>query len=627
MLKRYRLGRAGLAGAASVAILAACLGGGGGEAPATRVFKGGHVVTMDDKRTVAQAVAVRGDRIIAVGSDADMAAHIDAKTEVIDLKGRTLLPGFIDAHIHPVLGATRLGQCSMDGEPLAAAQIVERLQACLAGDGGAAGQWFEAVNVNPAGLVMSRADLDQVSTTRPVWVSGIDGHTGWANSLALQTVGITADTPNPTGGVIVRDGQGQPTGSLLDEAQALVTHAIPELSLEQHKAKTREALALARSKGLTSLQDAWASDRVLDVYDALEKDGTLKMRVRANLKADVADNEAQYTRLKEQRARFADHKLVKADGVKIFSDGVIEYPTQTAAMLSPYLDGNGNPTSNYGGRYFEQDVLERYLTRLDKEGFRVNVHSIGNYTTRVVLDAFEKVRVANGNKAIAHQISHLEAVHPDDIPRFAPANVLANMQMLWAIADVYTLDALKPYIDAQTHRYLYPAGSLKAAGATLVGGSDWPVDSMPGDPMVNTPLRAIYMAVTRTNPLPGDHLGEQFYPEERVDRDTMIAAYTRNGAKALGLEKDIGSIEVGKYADFVIFDEDITAIDINRLMFDVEVAATVFGGDQVYERPAQLASASLRGAPAQATSLGSGSKKLWHVQRSHLFCGHDHPGD
>jgi hypothetical protein len=245
----------------------------------------------------------------------------------------------------------------------------------------------------------------------------------------------------------------------------------------------------------------------------------------------------------------------------------------------------------------------------------------------VVLDAFEKVRVANGNKAIAHQISHLEAVHPDDIPRFAPANVLANMQMLWAIADVYTLDALKPYIDAQTHRYLYPAGSLKAAGATLVGGSDWPVDSMPGDPMVNTPLRAIYMAVTRTNPLPGDHLGEQFYPEERVDRDTMIAAYTRNGAKALGLEKDIGSIEVGKYADFVIFDEDITAIDINRLMFDVEVAATVFGGDQVYERPAQLASASLRGAPAQATSLGSGSKKLWHVQRSHLFCGHDHPGD
>lgn len=627
MFNRYRMGRVWLAGAASVAILAACLGGGGDE-PATKVFKGGHVVTMDAQRTVAQAVAVRGDKIVAVGTDADMARFIGSQTQVIDLKGKTLLPGFIDAHIHPVLGATRLGQCSMDGESLSAAQIVERLQACLAADGGAPGEWFQAVNVNPAGLVMSRADLDQVSTTRPVWVAGIDGHTGWANSLALQMAGIDANTPDPAGGMIVRDGQGQPTGSLLDHAQGLVTELIPELTLAQHKAKTLEALALARSKGLTSLQDAWASDRVMDVYDALEKDGTLNMRVRANLMAEVADDEAQYTRLKDQRARFAAHKLVKADGVKVFSDGVIEYPTQTAAMLTPYLDDNGQPTTNYGGRYFEQDVMERYLTRLDKEGFRVNVHSIGNHTTRAILDAFEKVRVANGNKTTAHQISHLEIIDPDDIPRFAPANVLANMQMLWAIADVYTLDALKPYIDADAHRYLYPAGSLKAAGATIVGGSDWPVDSMPGDPMLNTPLRAIYMGVTRTNPIPDQYFGEVLYAEERVDRDTMIAAYTINGAKALGQDKEIGSIEVGKYADFVMFDQDITSIDINLLMFDIEVAATVLGGEYVYERPAQLSSSSLRRTLAQAgAGTGGSSKKLWHVQRSHAFCGQDHDHD
>lgn len=630
MLKRYRVGRAGLAGAASVAILAACLGG-GGETPATKVFKGGHVVTMDAQRTVAQAVAVRGDRIIAVGSDADMARHIDSATEVIDLQGKTVLPGFIDAHIHPVLGATRLGQCSLDGEALTAAQIVTRLQACLAAEPGAPGVWFEAVNVNPAGLVMTRADLDQVSTTRPMFVAGIDGHTGWANSLALQTVGVSAATPDPVGGVIVRDAQGEPTGSLLDAAQGLVSSAIPEISLAQHLVKSRQALDLARSKGLTSVQDAWASERAMDVYDALEKDGTLKMRVRANLMAEVADDEAQYTRLKEQRARFAGHKWVRADGVKVFSDGVIEYPTQTAAMLTPYLDENGQPTTNFGGRYFEQDVLERYLTRLDKEGFRVNVHSIGNFTTRAVLDAFEKVRVANGNHTIAHQISHLEIIHPDDIPRFAPANVLANLQMFWAIADVYTLDALKPYIDADAHRYLYPAGSLKAAHATIVGGSDWPVDSMPGEPMLNTPLRAIYMGVTRTNPIPDQYFGDVLYPQERVDRDTMIAAYTVNGAKALGLEKEVGSIEVGKYADFVFFDEDITQIDIDRLMFDVEVAATVLGGDVVYERTAPLAGASLRARMATAASAATagaanlGDKKQWHVRRSHDFCGPDHP--
>lgn len=623
MLKRYRVGRAWLAGAASVAILAACLGG-GGETPATQVFKGGHVVTMDAQRTVAQAVAVRGGKIIAVGSDADMARYIDSQTEVIDLQGKTLLPGFIDAHIHPVLGATRLGQCSMDGETLAAAEIVTRLQACLAADPGAAGEWFEAVNVNPAGLVMTSADLDQVSTTRPMFVAGIDGHTAWANSLALQMVGVTAATPDPVGGVIVRDAQGQPTGALVDAAQGLVSSAIPEIPLAQHVVKSRQALDLARSKGLTSVQDAWASERAMDVYDALEKDGTLKMRVRANLMADVADDEAQYARLKEQRARFAQHKLVKADGVKVFSDGVIEYPTQTAAMLTPYLDTNGQPTTNFGGRYFEQDVMERYLTRLDKEGFRVNVHSIGNFTTRTILDVFEKVRVANGNQAIAHQISHLEIIHPDDIPRFAPANVLANLQMFWALPDVYTLDALKPFIDPQAHRYIYPAGSLKAAGATIVGGSDWPVDSMPGEPMLNTPLRAIYMGVTRTNPIPDEHFGEVLYAEERVDRDTMIAAYTIHGAKALGMDKEVGSIEVGKYADFVIFDEDVTQVDIHRLMFDVEVAATVLGGEYVYQRSTAATGASLRNRMSQPGNGGKDSNKGWHVVRSHAFCGPDH---
>lgn len=629
MLRRFRWGFACAVSAVSLGILTACLGG-GGEAPirATKVFKGGNVVTMDAQRRVVQAVAVSGDKILAVGTDAEMAPYIDKRTQVIDLQGKTVLPGFVDAHIHPVAGATRLGLCSMDGEDLTAAQIVARVQGCLATDTGAAGEWLEVVNANPAGLVMGKQDLDQISTTRPIFVAGIDGHTGWANSLALQIVGVTAATPDPAGGSIVRDAQGNPTGALLDEAQGLVSGAIPVLSLDQHIAKSRQALDLARSKGLTTVQDAMVSDRVLDVYDAMERDGTLNMRVRANLGAEVADDEAQYTALKERRARFANHKLVKADGVKVFSDGVIEYPAQTAAMLTPYLDGNGQTTANYGGRYFDQDVLERYLTRLDREGFRINVHSIGNFTTRAVLTAFEKVRSTNGNRTTAHQISHLQVVHPDEFARFAPANVIANMQMFWALPDVYTIDSLSPYIDEQAHRTLYPAGSLKGAGAVIAGGSDWPVDSMPGDPMLNTPLRAIYMGVTRTNPLPDAHEGEVLNAQEQVDRDTMLAAYTTNGAKALGMEKEIGSIEVGKYADFVIFDEDVTNVDINLLMFDISVAATVLGGNYVYERPLQDVALAMQ--PRSVRSSGERQlqarsvQKNWHVQRSHAFCGELH---
>lgn len=630
MLRRFRWGYVCAVSAASLGILTACLGG-GGEAPerATKVFKGGHVVTMDAQRRVAQAVAVRGDKILAVGTDAEMARYIDKRTQVVDLQGKTVLPGFVDAHMHPVAGATRLGLCSMDGEDLNAAQIVERVQACLATDTGAAGEWLEVVNANPAGLVMGKQDLDQISTTRPIFVAGIDGHTGWANSLALQRVGVTAATPDPVGGSIVRDGRGDPTGALLDEAQGLVSSAIPVLALEQHIVKTRQALDLARSKGLTTVQDAMVSDRVLDVYDAMERDGTLNMRVRANLSAEVADDEAQYTALKERRARFASHKLVKADGVKVFSDGVIEYPAQTAAMLTPYLDGNGQTTANYGGRYFDPTVLERYLTRLDREGFRINVHSIGNFTTRAVLTAFERMRATNGNTTIAHQISHLQVVHPDEFARFAPANVIANMQLFWALPDVYTIDSLRPYIDEQAHRTLYPAGSLKAAGAVIAGGSDWPVDSMPGDPMLNTPLRAIYMGVTRTSPLPDAHEGEVLNAQEQVDRDTMIAAYTINGARALGMEKEIGSIEVGKYADFVIFDEDVTNVDIALLMFDVSVAATVLGGGYVYERPVEAVAQAMH----QQSARSPGARNLpvrtvqknWHVQRSHAFCGESHP--
>jgi predicted amidohydrolase YtcJ len=627
-MKRATQWTPGLAALALAAVgLSACSSGVGIQPQSqVRVFKNGHIVTMDANRTVATALAIRGNTIIAVGSDADMDQFPALSTEVTDLQGQTVLPGFIDAHTHLVLGAGRLGQCSMDGVALTASEIVAAVVGPPPQDGcdvsqGAAGEWFQIVNVNPAGLVATKADLDQISTTRPILMSGIDGHTGWVNTLGLATAGIDCNTPDPVGGEITRAGPppanctyGEPTGALKDAAQDLVTAVIPPPTMAETMAKTRIALDLARSKGVTTVQDAVATAEVMAVYEALEQDGSLKMRVRGDLHPGdnaIVDSNVIYGWFNDTRAHFANSQYIRADGVKIFSDGVIEYPTQTAAMIKPYLDIDGNVTTNYGGRYFDQATLEAYVARLDQDGFRVNVHSIGDFTTHAVLDAFQHARDVNGVTDNRHQISHVQIVDPADVPRFAELGVFPNMQMFWALPDVYSVDALQPFIDPGEYSYMYAAGSLTSAGATLIGGSDWPVDMFPGDPMPNTPLRATFMGVTRTNPVPGDPLyGEVLLPNEVVERDTMLAAYTINAAKGLKMEDQVGSIEVGKLADLAFFDVDVTSVDINELIWSVDVAATMFDGEFVYQRPAPVAS-KVAAAPVRAAAA---------LSRSHAAC-------
>lgn len=610
---------AGTAAAAALALLASC-GDGVESSPATLVMRGGKVFTMDAGRSVASAVAVVGNRIVAVGDDASVSAYIGPDTKVIELGGRTVLPGFIDAHIHPVLGAERLGQCSMDGETLTIEQILPRIQACVdAETNPAPDKWIQVVNVNPANFVATASDLDTISTTRPLLMSGIDGHTAWVNHKALTLAGITKGTPDPEGGQIERDAHGEPTGFLKDAAQGLVTAVVPPLSLAEKMALTQQALDLARARGITTVQDAWASEDVMEVYAALADAGKLKMRVRATLASDIVDSEAEYQRLIGIRARFANHPLIRANAVKIFSDGVIEYPTQTAAMLYPYLDGHGNATDNYGGRYFEQDVLNAYVARLDAEGFTINVHSIGDFTTRAVLDAFQYALEQNGATDNRHQISHLQVIDPAEFPRFAELGVIANMQLFWALPDVYTIDALQPYMLPERHKLLYPAGSLLRAGAMIAGGSDWPVDVFPWDPMPNTALSAAYMGITRMNPIPDDPLfGQVLNADERVTLDDMLAAYTINGAFATRNEAKLGSIEIGKIADLVVIDRDLETIAVDELLV-AAVQLTVLDGEVVYEAPAPLsAPAAARRSAAALANRGA----FAGARRSHDFCAH-----
>jgi predicted amidohydrolase YtcJ len=606
--------------------LVSCGGGDSDYRPATLVLRGGKVTTMDAKGSIASAVAVVGNRIVAVGNDATMEQYIGFSTKIIELNGRMLLPGFIDAHIHPVLGSERLNECSADGQTLKVDALVQIALDCVAADPAPNNdKWIQLVNVNPATLVATATDLDAISSVRPVLLSGIDGHTSWVNHKALALAGITAATPNPVGGQIERDAHGNPTGFLKDSAQDLVAALIPPLSFDERKSLAQQAMDLIRSKGITAVQDAWASQNELDIYEALAKDGTLKMRVRATLQSEVVDDEAEYQRLIAIRAHFADHPLIRADAVKIFSDGVIEYPTQTAAMIVPYDDDHGNPTSNYGGRYFDQDVLNAYVTRLDAVGFTVHTHSIGDYTTHAVLDALAFARAQNGVTDNRHQIAHLQIVDAADFPRFAQLGVAANMQLFWALPDVYTIDAVQPYLRPDRFELMYPAGSLVAAGAELVGGSDWPVDVFPDDPMPNTPLSSTFIALTRTNIFEPQYAGLVLNVNERVTLKHMLAAYTINAARALRLDADVGSIEVGKIADFVVLDQDLEAIATEDLL-GVQVNYTIFDGEVVYD-----STAAPMAAPAALRSIALGQPanqtRQRHVRRSHDFCGEKHaPG-
>lgn len=625
--------RAWLAAAGALLALAGCLDWDSDRPePATLVLRGGQVRTMDADRRVVSAVAVRGNRIVAVGSDAEIGEYVGVHTQVVELNGRTVLPGFIDAHVHPALGGERLAQCSVGGESLSVEQMIEFAQTvCLAGEPQPVpeGKWLEIANVNPVNFVATAADLDRISSTRPVALHGIDGHTEWVNTKALQLASITAETPDPPGGEIERDANGQPTGFLKDAAQGLVDSIIPPLTLDEKVALAADALAMLRAKGITTVQDAWVSEGTLEVYEALAAAGNLNMRVRASLMSDIVDDEAEYQRLLGLRAKYATHPLIQADAVKIFSDGVIEYPTQTAAMIKPYLDGNGHATTNYGGRYFEQAVLNAYVTRLDKEGFTVHTHSIGDYTTRATLDAIQAARQANGTagaEANRHQITHLQIVDPADIPRFGALGVVANMQLFWAEPNEWSMDAVEPYLLPETHRYMYPAGSLRAAGATLVGASDWPVDALPDDPMPNTPLASMQTGATRTNATPGSpYLGQVLHGEEVVPVADMLAAYTANAARALRLEAKVGSIEVGKRADMVVLGADplqVPPLEISQ----IAVLQTIFDGQVVHEAAAGAVDAFTARARRSAETLQrlTGRPVERRPLRDHTTHGHAH---
>jgi predicted amidohydrolase YtcJ len=519
------------------------------------VLTGGPVYTVDPARSWATAVAVKDGRIAAVGHRRDVEPLTGPATEVVDLAGRLLLPGFQDAHVHPVLGGTTLRQCDLHGLRTAE-QFTAAVAAYAAAHPEAAwirgGGW--SMDAFPGGMP-TRHLLDAVVPDRPVALPNRDGHGMWVNSKALEVCGITRDTPDPFDGRIERDADGEPTGCLQEGAMALVNAHAPAPTAAELADGLLAGQAHLHSFGITAWQDAWVGAALADgdifaPYLNAAASGALTARVAGAL---WWDRESGLDQLDLFTARRAEAEAVggrfRARTVKIMLDGVAE--NHTAALLDPYLDGCGCATDNTGLTFIDPEKLTEYVTALDAAGFQCHFHALGDRAVRSALDAVEAARAANG-PGERHHLAHLQVVHPSDIRRFRELGATANIQPLWAAHEPAMDELTLPFLGQERAAWQYPFGSLARAGATIAAGSDWSVSSP-------DPLLGIHTAVNRVTaeaPMDVREGSPVFFPDERLDLGSAIAAYTAGSAYVNHLDDVTGSVQVGKYADLVVLDRN-----------------------------------------------------------------------
>jgi predicted amidohydrolase YtcJ len=563
----------GLAGAALAGILAAALALAATprkpsrREPADLAFVRGAVYTVDGARSWAETVAVSKGRIVFVGTDAASKPWIGMRTRIVDLAGKMLLPGFHDSHAHPVDGGIDSLEVDLHGIETPE-KVLEKIRAYAAAHPDAAwvrGSGWELPtfpNANP-----TRELLDGAVPDRPAFLYAMDGHSAWANSKALAIAGVTKDTPDPPHGRIERDPKtGEPSGALREEATGLVSRHLPKRTSRDYSNGLAAALKIANGFGLTSLQEANASTEDLAAYAASDARGTLTARIVASLHCDTDAGVAGVPGLVALRQRYRDGRRFRAGGVKIFADGVLE--TKTAAVLEPYLGTNGDR----GKTNLEPAAFRDLATALDKEGFQIHVHAIGDRAIRDTLDALEAAQKANGPRDARHHIAHLELIDPADIPRFRRLGVVANFQPFWAGGDLYLTELTEPELGPERSRWLYPIASVRDSGAVIAFGSDWDVSSL-------NPLDGIEVAVTHREPGKGD--GPPWLPQERIALPDAIEAYTIRGAYLDFTEKETGSIEVGKAADLIVLDRNLFEIPASKI-HEAKVLMTFLEGREVY---------------------------------------------
>jgi len=541
--------------------------------PADRVFTNGAVYTVDGQRNWAEAVAVDDGRIVYVGDDAGANAWIGESTEVTDLDGQMLLPGFHDSHVHILIGVLAEDECDLlriSSELEVARKLKECTELAGIGDdawviGGGWGEWLWP-EANP-----QKGLLDLLYPDRPVYLTSSFGHAAWANSKAFELAGINADTVDPDAGVIERDREtGEPSGTVREAAMHIFQEIIPPMTLEQNIKRVRAGVALANSFGITAVIEPGVNDEAMVPIVALADAGGLSLRSNVSL-SPIAwtpgvfdDGVFDYLATREQWRR----ENIGVDSVKIYMDGVIEFGT--SPLLEPYED------EQYGSGeyYYEQETVNRYFQRFDEMGLQIHVHAIGDAAIRRALDGFEAMREANGMSDNRHQIVHLQLIHEDDRPRFGELNIGAVFQSLWAYPDPAAMELDVPMLGEERTWQMYPLASLQEAGGRLVGGSDYWVTDL-------NPLLAIETAITRQDPWTNE--GPVLNVDESVDLASMIAAYTINGAYQMKLDDKQGSIELGKRADLIVLDRNLFEIPASEIS-DATITATIFDGRIIYQK-------------------------------------------
>jgi predicted amidohydrolase YtcJ len=552
-------------------LLPACLAA---PQPADLVLTDGFIYTVDVERTVAQAMAVTGDTIVYVGDDQGAQAYVGPNTTVIDLDGKLVLPGLIDSHAHATSGVSDIyevflyGIDSVEGYQQTIADFISYTPGLTALQGAG---WINAV-FGPNGP--TAAMLDEVVADIPAVLYSEDYHSAWVNSKSLELAGITGETPDPAGGIIERDENGNPLGTLRETAMDLVAGVIPPYTNEQYIEGLAYFQDFAHSLGLTTVYIPslpGGDENALQALHDFESSGQMTIRFPTAINVNPDDDVSVVQDiLALQEAEAGGNFWIQA--VKIFMDGVLE--GGTAYLEEPYLHQPGN-----GEILWDPQHYNDICAALDEAGIQIHVHSIGDAATRITLDGFAYARQENGSRDARNMITHLQLVNPDDMARFADLGVIAVPQPYWFVVDTYYYQAVD-YVGQERADRQYPMKSFFDLGVKVASASDYPV-SWPPDPMLATEI-----GVTRTVPLDSEIYVEPDYltplvPAEGVTVEQMIESFTINGAYAIFMEDQIGSLEVGKKADFIVLSQNILQIDPREIHATV-VLLTYFDGQEVF---------------------------------------------
>ncbi|PYU16687.1 MAG: amidohydrolase [Acidobacteria bacterium] len=538
-------------------------------APADTIIVHGKVYTVNAQKPWAEALAIRGDKIVAVGSNREIERFRGRGTRVIDARGHLVLPGFTDCHIHFLSGSLALGQVNLEGARTVAEiqQRVKDYAASHPGRGWILGRGWTYPVFGQAALPHKKF-LDEILPDRPALLEGFDGHTYWANSRALAKAGITRDTPDPPNGQIVRDSEtGEPTGALKEAASELIERVVPKPTRAEKLAALQQGLAEANRNGLVRVHSAGGDFEELGLYGELRGSGalTVRMYIAYFLNPPALKPETIET-IEEARRRFNDEWL-SAGAVKTMLDGVVE--SHTAAMLAPYADDR----SVSGKMFWEADKYKQSVAELNRRGFQIFTHAIGDAAVRLALDAYEQAPQANGGRDARPRIEHIETISSADISRFGRLGVIASFQPLHAYPDEDTLNVWVRNVGPERETRAFAWRSVASGGGRLAFGSDWPVVTL-------NPWAGLQNAVTRQD-VQGLPPGG-WVPEQRLRMAEAIEAYTLGAAIAGRREKTEGSIEPGKLADLVIVSQNLFEIDPHAVR-RTTVLLTMVGGKTVYQ--------------------------------------------